>query len=366
MKKSPLILLTLSAILSSCSNSPTPAPKKEAPFKNLILVIGDGMGLEHVAGAKLTSDQDYKFTTWNQAVSNTNSLGSVNGYPIYTTDSAASATAMATGEITLNGYIGKDRYARDKETIMDYAKSLGKSTAIVTTDVGYGATPAAFSAHAEDRYSDFAITASQAQSGMDIIMCQTSQTYTSARDTFIENGYEVFNNIITIDPIKSKKFVCHTSIEEAGGPVEFIEMVKVAIESLSQNTNGYCLMIEEAYIDKNAHSNKIEKDLDCVDKLNNIVNYLDSIAGDDTAIIVTADHETGGLHVNAKDDYQNKLRRNGKTITYQYDTTGHTSSNVGVYMNKEYDFSTLPYYQSKSLIKNSDIYHLSKSLIQIK
>lgn len=135
--------------------------KEGAKVKNFIYVIGDGMGLEHVAAGAMTSGEACTFGDWKRASVNTDSLTSVKFRATKTTDSAAAGTALATGVLTKNGRIGKDKDGRDTVTILDVAKSKGKATGIVTSDKLSGATPASFSAHAMSRKDTDDIIASQ-------------------------------------------------------------------------------------------------------------------------------------------------------------------------------------------------------------
>ena len=118
--------------------------------KNVILIIGDGMGVEHISAAQMCTGEAFCFRDWQYASVNTDSVNE-DGQGSVLTDSAAAATAMATGSLTVNGYVGKDSRGVDLSTVLDEARRLGKATGIVTTDALYGATPAAFSAHSFTR-----------------------------------------------------------------------------------------------------------------------------------------------------------------------------------------------------------------------
>ena len=118
-------------------------------IKNVIIIIGDGMGLNHVKAGELYEGKDYAFTSWHQTTVNTDSFDGEGRYTL--TDSAAGGTAIATGVVTWNGFVGVDPYGDDLPTVMDRAKELGKATAVISTDAVYGATPASFSGHSWSR-----------------------------------------------------------------------------------------------------------------------------------------------------------------------------------------------------------------------
>ena len=107
-------------------------PDEPEEIKNLIIVIGDGMGPIHITSGEMADGKDYSFTSWESSRCNTDSVNA-SGTQVLT-DSAASATALATGTLTINGYVGKDPEKKDLTTIMDIAKEMGKSVGVVTTD----------------------------------------------------------------------------------------------------------------------------------------------------------------------------------------------------------------------------------------
>lgn len=117
--------------------------------KNLILFVGDGMGNNHVTSYSYLSKKNASFINFKSCQVDTNCLND-EFYPDLLTDSAASATAMATGELTSYHYVGKDKDGNDLTTIFDVAQKLNYKTGILTTDKLYGATPAGFSSHSLD------------------------------------------------------------------------------------------------------------------------------------------------------------------------------------------------------------------------
>ncbi len=355
-----LSLIFLTTISCNCNNNEQESIQS---YKNLIIIIGDGMGKNHIEALQESTNEDICFTSWNKCESNTSSFGDNGIFIIHTTDSAASGTALATGVVTHNGYIGKDKNGNDVSTILDYAKSLEKSTGIVTTDTLYGATPAAFSSHSISRGNTDEILTGIATSNVDILISNYSDTTNNYKDTFINNGYSYYTDVNNVDLSNTNKLIYQPIVEESNGNVSLKEMVEVSINILNKNENGYCLMIEQAYIDKYSHNNDFSNMLKAIQSLNNTINYLNNIVSDDTFIIVTADHETGGLNVSSKYKLSSNTNINDKVLYYHFNKTGHTNRNVFCYTNKFYDFSTLNYYNSSSLIKNSDIYYISKSVL---
>jgi len=332
---------------------------KESKVKNLIIIIGDGMGPEQIKAGELTYNTTYEFTNWQNTLSNTNSLGD-KGLATEVTDSAAGGTAIATGVVTINSYVGKDKDGNDLETILDYAKSLGKSTGIVTTDTPYGATPSDFSAHVTNRYDTDSVLLSQFDSNVDVIIGQYDAYITKYKATIESKGYtysDNYNNASKISNVNKAYYMFN--FEESSGDIKLVQGVQIALNILGENDNGFVLMIEEAHIDKNAHNNDFDNMVFAMNNLNDTVGYIISRYqnSNDLGIIITADHETGGLSVTKNED-------RGKVV-HKFQTSSHTSTYVPVYF---YGFNVnikkASSLKSSTILKNSDIFNISKSILE--
>ena len=307
------------------TDKPTEAPTETDPpqvfsgeIKNIILIIGDGMGPEHIEAGQIFENTTYGFTKWNGSYCNTDSLHS-NGSVGKLTDSAASATALATGNLTFNGHLGIDADGKVLNTIMDFAKNADKSVGVVTTDYLYGATPSGFSAHSKDRNDSDTITRTQATSEVDFLCGLNSSFYSAEHVELLEkNDYYYSNDLTDKDTImSSEKVFLPVNIENGkSDAAELKDVAELAIEYLDRDEDGFVLMIEQAHIDKYSHSNDIEGMLKRVESLNDTVEAVMEWMGErtDTAVIVTADHETGGL-----------------TDDFTYTSGGHTGVNVPVF-----------------------------------
>ena len=236
---------------------------KEA--KSFIFLIGDGMGIyqtrlfDAMTNNRNYSDGEdcfYGYYLPYQGFARTNSLSG-------TTDSAAAGTALACGYKTYNGYIGKNEYKMNIPSLTEIAARMGKATAVMSTEVQTGATPAAFSAHANDRGDTEQILISQGK--------RTSEDGTIIRCDF---------NVYT----KSSMRVLENAITEM-------------LDTLSQNENGFFMMYEEAHIDKHCHNNDINNAFSTVVRFNQAIGRFMEYAfyHPDTMVLITADHETGGL-----------------------------------------------------------------------
>lgn len=259
---------------------------KEA--KNFVLLIGDGMGInqtklpEHLENNCDYSDGENFFYGYLLPYEGRASTSSLSGV----TDSAAAGTALSTGYKTENGYVGQNYLGEDLTSITELALSLGKGAAVMSTEGSTGATPSAFSAHTNSRDND-----------SEILDDQNVFQYTNGG--IIECNYNMYNT-------SGVKYIQTT--------------INATLEKLAKNEKGFFLMYEEAHIDKHSHSNDIAKAHDAVLRFNQaIATFMEyAFYNPETLVIITADHETGGLTKNADD-------------SYSYTTTSHTGADVPVF-----------------------------------
>lgn len=357
------------------TQKPTSKPTQEplqstSKIKNLIIIIGDGMGLAHINAGQIAEGKTYEFTSWQNSVCNTNSINSSNQEVL--TDSAASATALATGVSTKNSYLGVDKNNKELETILDLASLYGKSTGIVTTDYLYGATPAGFSAHCNDRNNSSKITLSQIDSEVNF-MCglRNDSFYTRGQKSkMAENGIYYATDLSNEDAIfTSEKAFLPINIENgASDAVDLRYASAMAIDFLEKNENGFVLMIEQAYIDKYSHSNKIDDMLDRMKSLNDTVELVTAWASDrdDTAIIVTADHECGGFFSSAEANYDSSYEGTTDLVYYDWTSVDHTQSMVGIFVHGvEVDFAEISMYNTDEKIRNTDVFVLMRDILKL-
>lgn len=337
-------------------------------IKNVILIIGDGMGLEHIAAAEMAYGSEFTFTSWQFANVKTNSYNDV-GSAVETTDSAASATALATGIMTNNGYVGKNRLGKDLTTVMDVAKRNGKATGIVTTDYLHGATPAGFSAHASNREDAVTILATQAQSGVDFL-CGAQDSYAmQARSAYEAEGYHFVDDWKQVRySTEYEKVCCAVQLEghTTDARLTLRSATLSALSFLEKDEDGFVLMIEQAHVDKYSHSNDFEGAIKSVQSLANTVDGILQWMDDreDTVILITADHETGGLNASGKETLPNRYNKNGHEVFYQWTTGSHTNSNVGLFVyGATVEFKEHSYYHSNYMVKNTDIIDIMKQWI---
>ena len=347
-----ILLLILLCITTTFSFFGCKKPDEDFDYdkvQNIIILIGDGMGFNHIDNAKTYFDLDSQpFENGYVASVNTNSLSSG------PTDSAAAATALATGVSVINGQVSHNGTEHLKH-IMEFASEKNMLTGIITNDSLTGATPAAFSAHANSRGDISNIINTQSTSPLDLMIGKYDQEYYKNQSLFTSNGFVVCDNKEDLYAISnSQKVVANLNdIYSIYNPslsnqTNLVDLVSYAIDYLD-NENGFVLMIECGYIDKFSHNNDIVSALAEVrtlfDIANFVYNYIDN--NTDTALLITADHETGDLKkASSKQKISNSL----------YKSAGHTDSNVPLYTR---GIKT----NNISEIKNTDVFNMCYNII---
>lgn len=269
-------------------------------IKNVIFMIGDGMGFNHLEKTKKERDVSLVMDTFDiKGKSMTRSLSSD------VTDSAAGGTALATGVRTGNGIVAS--YYFDKNSKFSYPKSLtelcresGKMTGVITTDATSGATPAAFSAHSADRDDALDISDDQLKSDIDLIWGEANGVVTETAAA--ENGFEYivnYNDMMALEEGSRSfgQFAPSLWMLEPENSPNLEQMAEKAVDLLDDTDEGFFLMIEGAHIDKHSHSNDSEKMTEALLEFDRTIEAMLEYAKADgeTLVVVTADHETGGI-----------------------------------------------------------------------
>ena len=297
-------------------------------YKNVILLIGDGMS-ENTLKTALTEDKT-PLAIHSLPVRGESRTTSWPGF--VTTDSAAGGTALACGIRNINAEIGVYPLAPTggvvrPKNLSEMALSSGRSAGVVTTDLTSGATPAAFSAHASTRIQEGTISKSQLASGLDLIWGGASKSIT--KENTKANGFAYADNKadwnkLTKGSRSFAQFDCDdlANTKNTKNTPTLNEMTVKAIDLLGKNPKGFFLMVEAAHIDKFAHDNNKEMTVHHVREFDKAVKTAMDYAkkNSDTLVIVTADHETGGLTL-----------KDGKWV---FTSGGHTKTNVPVYVNR--------------------------------
>jgi alkaline phosphatase len=329
-------LLLLSIIFGLCfqtANTPTTNVKKP---KNIILLIGDGMGLSQISagyyanGKKLTLEK-FPITGLMTTQSSSHLI----------TDSGAGATAFACGCKTYNGAIGKTAKKKDCLTILEEAEQHGLATGLVASCSITHATPAAFIAHAISRAETESIAADFLKTDIDLIigggLKYFNERKTDNRNLYtelIKKGYLVANfadkKLSELTILPTQPFAWFGASEEPSSVADGRDWLPyaatIAPAFLQQRSDkGFFMMLEGSQIDWACHANDgartIQEMLDFDAAVGKILEF--AISNGETLVIVTADHETGGMAL--------EQGSGPDSLEFTYKSTGHTASLVPVF-----------------------------------
>ena len=306
-------------------------PTRKKTPKNIILMIGDGMGLAHVYSA-MTANGGHLFLENFKNIGFSKTYSSDN----YITDSAAGGTALSSGIKTYNGAIGVDPDKKPVTNIREMAEKKGLKTGLVSTSAITHATPASFIAHVSSRGSYEDIALAFMTTNIDVFIGGGRKNFEERKDgrnlskELKEKGYQVLNNIEDIQKTKSGKLAGFTAQEHDVPMPErgeiLVPATQTAINLLSQGKKGFFLMVEGSEIDFLAHENKtpgvVLETLDFDRAIGAALKF--AASNGETLIIVTADHETGGMTLNGGD------YKTGKVLA-KYTSGEHTGIVVPVY-----------------------------------
>ena len=305
--------------------------KKSGVPKNVILMIGDGMGLTQL----------YSGFTANRGALNIFQLNTIgfsvtNSADSYITDSAAGATAMATGKKTNNRFISVDSLGVPLISICEQVKKVGFRTAIISCGDITDATPASFYAHQPERSLSEAIANDFTSSNNDILIGSNTKAFENRSDgknlfeSLKQKGYTVSQDLKTMDTISNSRFVVIDNIAGASianGRGDFLsKAVTKSLSSLTKDGKPFFMMTEGAQIDHGGHANDVtyvvQEMLDFDKAVGEAIKFIDS--NSETLLIITADHETGGLSLIGGDISKGNVMGN-------FGTSDHTSVMVPVF-----------------------------------
>lgn len=292
--------------------------------RNIILIIGDGMGVAHVH-AGLTANRGNLFLNNFKHVGFT-LTHSANSY---ITDSAASATALATGNKTDNGAIGVDTQQQTVENLTEIATANGYATGIVATSSITHATPAAFVAHQLNRGQEEEIAVDLLESDVDLFIGGGHDFLADRKDKrdlvneFTREGYTFVQDLEGIRTFDGDKLMAVTA-KRANGRLQtrgdlLPVSTETAIRTLNKHEDGFFLMVEGSFIDSGGHANNtiqiVEEMLDLDRAIGKALDF--ASADGQTLIVVIADHETGGMTL-LDGSYETGM------VKAEYTTGGHT------------------------------------------
>jgi alkaline phosphatase len=303
--------------------------------RNIILLIGDGMGIGQIT-AGMYSNDNYLHLERFPVIG----LIKTTSADDLITDSAAGATAFSTGKKTYNGAIGVDADTVPQPTILEIAESQGMLTGLVATSEIIHATPASFIAHQYNRLMYEEIAEDFLATEVDLLIGGGMKYFLKRRDKrnllleMRENNYFVRNEQFPLRKLEvppSKKLAYFTANQKPErkekGRDYLPDAADFATKFLSERSGnrGFFLMIEGSQIDWGGHANDqeyiVSEMLDFDETVGRVLDFAEQDRH--TLVIVTADHETGGFAINRGSEM-------GELKT-GFTTGGHTSNMVPVF-----------------------------------
>ncbi len=304
--------------------------KKKKP-KNVILLIGDGMGYAQLHAAHTAN-------RGNLFISNIKHMGMITTYSAnrYITDSAAGGSALATGQKILNGAVSVDNENNPVKTVLQEASEKGLATGLVSTSAITHATPASFIAHQPSRNMYEEIAADFLHTDIDVFIGGGYKHFTERKDgrnlvnELKEKGYTVEQDLDQISKISGGKLAGFTAAEHNGRMDERGDMLPIATQTalniLGNNKKGFFLMVEGSQIDWGGHAGStiyvVEDMLDFDRTVGVALEF--AAKNKETLVIVTADHETGGMVV-LDGNYETGM------VKGEFTTGGHTGQMVPLF-----------------------------------
>lgn len=342
MKSIYLLLIVSSYGFGSCnqdvkSEEPkntieTPEQKQKVKPKNIIFMIGDGMGLTQITAGMIAKKDNLNLERCPIiGLSKTESADNI------ITDSAAGATAFSTGVKTYNGAIGVGTDTLPLKNIIEIVETHNIATGLVATASITHATPASFIAHQKSRFMDQEIAADFLNTDIDVFIGGGKTHFIQREDEqnllkqLEEKGYNIATGIEEVEAVADGKLAGFIA---EGHPVKMSEgrgdvltrATKAAINLLDHSEIGFFLMVEGSQIDWGGHANEsdyiISEMLDFDNTIGAVLDFAEK--NGETLVIITADHETGGYAINGGD------RAEG-TVDGAFTTDYHTATMVPVF-----------------------------------
>jgi alkaline phosphatase len=269
----------------------------DTPVKQVFLLIGDGNGLAQISAGLFANGGQLSLT-------NMRNMGLVKTQAAddFTTDSAAGATAMATGQKSNNRALGLNAAGDSVVNLPYLLRQKGFRTGLITNDELTGATPAAFYAHHGERDDANKIAAYLPKSSLDLVIGGGKRHFLSLSEAMAQAGFAQVDQLEEISRSPAARVSYFPTVGampsmEAGRGNFLSQSTEQAISFLGKGKSPFFLMVEAAKIDSGGHANSsstiVTEVLDFDQLIGTLLRYADTHPG--TLVLVTADHETGGV-----------------------------------------------------------------------
>jgi len=320
-----IVILILVALVFTFACKEITRAEKNAKVKNVIVLIGDGMGNQQRRIAAIVEgngDANHRLVCESLTTSGVAFNHSLNAI---VTDSAAAGTALATGYKTNNKMISMTPDEKPRTTILEACKKLGKSTGLITDVTMAHATPAVYGAHVKQRKMYYEIASQYLKNRIDFLMAGGTIDFLPLKkkpkdkkkrinliNEFKKAGYTYVSNLKSfkkLNPDKDRKVLGLFSYGAMAYEIDrdktkepsLSEMTDIAIKTLNKNPKGFFLMVEGGKIDWANHGHDVAASVYNTIAFDKAVKVALDFAKKDkhTLIVVVNDHETGGMTITA-------------------------------------------------------------------
>ncbi|MFO8234040.1 MAG: alkaline phosphatase [Bacteroidales bacterium] len=330
---------------------------EDAKVENVILLIGDGMGTAQFYAGMATAEnsltvEEFKHIGFQKTYSDDD----------FITCSAASGTAIATGTKTNNGYIGMSPEEKDLKTILEIAEQSGYGTGLVSTSAIVHATPAAFIAHNKSRNNYEEIAADFLKTDIDVFIGGGEKYFNQREDgknlvdSLKNKGYRVGFDLDEFKGVDNGKLAVltaegHNPRYSEGRDDMLPDATKIAVDVLDNEENGFFLMVEGSQVDWGGHDQDIDYVMEEIEDFENAIKVAKEYAdkNENTLVIVTADHECGGMTLTGGDIEKGE-------VEVHFSSDGHTGVMVPVFA---FGAGASEF---QGVYENTDIFHKLKKL----
>ena len=323
--------------------------KKNQRPRNIILLIGDGNGLTQISSAALANNGELSLTQLR-------SIGFLKTQSAddFTTDSAGAGTAIATGQKTNNRAIGTDKNGEPLPNITEILSEKGFNTGVISTDDIAGATPSSFYAHRTDRGMIEGISEDLSSNKLKLFIAQKTAEVKNIEVA----GFKIIDDINAIASSSHEKVGSWLNYNDDTSLTDHVEKLasatKNGIAFLNQKKKPFFLMAEGAKIDSYGHVNTISgvisESISFDKAITEALKFAD--ADKNTLVIITADHETGGLTIPQGDLAKHEIEAD-------FTTHDHTAMMVPIFaygpMSQEF----------QGVYENNEVFHKIMKVLNI-
>ena len=339
-------------VYENINTEQTTASKAPKP-KNIILMIGDGMGISQISAGMIANGNKLNLERFKKIGFHKNQ-----SHDELITDSAAGATAISCGKKTYNQAVGVNPDTIAIESILETAHKAGLATGLVANATITHATPAAFFAHQDWRkkHRENAIDLVDGDA-VDMFIGGGKKwfvTEDSSRNMFqelLDKGYVYAAHLEEAEKVEANRFFSFTADDEPlalkdGREPYLTKASQILVSKLAKDEDGFFLMVEGSQIDWGGHDNDAEYIVTEMLEFDEAVGAVLDFAEKDgnTLVIVTADHETGGFAVNGG-------KKDGSEMKYAFTSDVHTYELIPVFAYGPGDDDYMGIYD------NTDIYN---------